>query len=290
MKPAPFDYYQPRSLDEALELLSRFEGAKVLAGGQSLMAMMNMRFVQPEQVIDVNRIDLDYIRLEDSYIAIGAGTRQRDIQLSAVVREHAPLMIEALQHVGHVQTRNRGTIGGSLCHLDPAAELPSVCMTLGAEVVAESKANGRRVMPMVEFAADYMTPAIGMDELVTEIRVPLWPESHGYAFEEFARRHGDFAIASASVAVTIEDDVIDRIAISIGGLASVPTRITEAESFLSGKPRKELKIEHAATLCGNLDAISDSHATSEHRQHLATVLASRALNRAVNRAVREVSK
>lgn len=290
MKPAPFDYYQPGSLDEALELLSRFEGAKVLAGGQSLMAMMNMRFVQPEQVIDVNRINLDYIRLEDGYVAIGAGTRQRDIQLSPTVRQHVPLMIEALHHVGHVQTRNRGTIGGSLCHLDPAAELPSVCMTLDAEVVAESKASGRRVMPMTEFAADYMTPAIGIDELVTEIRVPFWPDAHGFAFEEFARRHGDFAIASASVAVTIEDDAVERIAITIGGLASVPIRITEAENFLVGKARGDLKIEHAATLCGNLDAVSDYHATSEYRQHLATVLASRALHRAVSRAVREVSK
>jgi len=286
MKPAPFDYYRPGDLAEALDLLDRFEGAKVLAGGQSLMPMLNMRFVQPDQVIDVNNLDLDYIREEGGQIVIGAATRQRDIELSPVIKRRLPLMAEALQHVGHVQTRNRGTIGGSLCHLDPAAELPTVCMTLDADIVIKS-IRGQRVLPMREFAAGYMTPALQPGELLTEVRLPASTPGHGYAFEEFARRHGDFAVASVAVALSVAGDVVKSAAITVGGLAAVPTRIAVAEALLVGKPVAGLPIEAAATEAGTLDALGDAHASPEYRQHLATVLASRALNRAIRRATLE---
>lgn len=286
MKPAPFDYFRPETLAEALALLARLDGAKILAGGQSLMPMLNMRFVQPDHVIDVNHLELDYIIDNGDVIRIGAATRQRDLELSPLVRRRLPLMAEALQHVGHIQTRNRGTLGGSLCHLDPAAELPSVCMTLDAEVVV-ANAQAARVIPMREFAAGYMTPALESGEMLIEVRIPAAGPGHGYAFEEFARRHGDFALASVAVSLTVEADSVARVAITVGGLAPVPTRIAEAERRLVGKPVAGLPIEAAATHCGMLEAMGDAHGSADYRQHLATVLASRAINRAVRRATLE---
>ena len=144
MKPAPFDYVRPSSVGEALNLLATLEGAKVLAGGQSLMPMLNMRFVQPDHLIDMNSLDLSYIRLDGDRIVIGAATRQRDLEFSPLIQSHAPLFVEALAQVGHVQTRNRGTIGGSLCHLDPSAEIPAICMTMDADIVVQSAVRGKR--------------------------------------------------------------------------------------------------------------------------------------------------
>jgi carbon-monoxide dehydrogenase medium subunit len=287
MKPAPFDYVRPSSVAEALHLLSTLEGAKVLAGGQSLMPMLNMRFVQPDHVVDVSRLDLSYIRLDGDRIRIGAATRQRDLEFSALVQEHAPLLVEALQHVGHVQTRNRGTIGGSLCHLDPSAEIPAVCMTMDADIVVQSEARGTRIIPMRQFPVAYMTSAIELDELVTEIQLPVWPKGHGYALEEFSRRRGDFAIASAAVLISFAGDIVEQAAITIGGLATAPTRIPGAEQLLIGKNFMQLELEHAAALCGRLEAGSDTHASAEYRRQLAKVMASRALLRAVGRAVRK---
>lgn len=286
MKPAPFDYFRPGTLAEALALLARLDGAKILAGGQSLMPMLNMRFVQPDHVIDVNGLELDYIVESGGSVRIGAATRQRDIELSPLVRRRLPLLAEALQYVGHVQTRNRGTIGGSLCHLDPAAELPSVCMTLDAEIVV-ANVEASRVLPMRDFAAGYMTPALEHGEMLVEVRIPAADAGQGYAFEEFARRHGDFALASVAVSISVAAGSVTRAAITVGGLAHVPTRIADAEQLLVGKAVAELPIESAATRCGMLDATGDAHGSAEYRQHLATVLASRALNRAVRRATIE---
>lgn len=289
MKPAPFDYARPASVEEALHLLATLEGAKVLAGGQSLISMMNMRFVQPDHLIDVSRLDLNQIRIEGNLLHIGAMTRQRDIELSPLIQERAPLFVEALQEVGHVQTRNRGTIGGSLCHMDPSAELPAVCTTMDAEIVVQSANRGKRTIPMREFVVAYMTPAIEPDELVVEIRIPLWAAGHGYAMEEFARRRGDFAIASAAVLIEATDGTIDRAAITIGGLAIAPTRISEAEKCLEGRPFAKVDIEAAAALCGDLEAGSDTQASAKYRQQLARVMASRAMARAMRRAERKVA-
>lgn len=289
MKPAPFDYVRPSSVGEALNLLATLEGAKVLAGGQSLMPMLNMRFVQPDYLIDVNRLDLSYIRLDGDRIVIGAATRQRDLELSPLIQSHAPLFVEALAQVGHVQTRNRGTIGGSLCHLDPSAEIPAICMTMDADIVVQSAVRGKRVIPMRDFPVAFMTSSLEPDELVTEVQLPVWPASHGYALEEFSRRRGDFALASAAVLIAVAGDIVERAAITIGGLATAPTRIPEAEQLLIGKDYRRLDLEQAAALCGRLEAISDAQASAKYRQQLAKVMASRSLARAVNRAAGKAS-
>jgi carbon-monoxide dehydrogenase medium subunit len=193
VKPPPFTYHRPQSVADALHLLDTLENPKLLAGGQSLMPMLNLRYVFPDHVIDLNRVDgLAGIREDGDDIEIGGTTRQRDIELSAVLGRKAPIFAEALRVVGHVQTRNRGTIGGSLCHLDPASELPTIALAYDARIsVAGSRGN--RTIPMREFIAGPMTPSIESNEIVTAIRFSPWTGRHGHAFEEFSRRHGDFA-------------------------------------------------------------------------------------------------
>src|SRR5207244_140039 len=188
MKPPPFSYHDPRSIGDAIALLGRLENAKLLAGGQSLMPMLNMRFVLPDHIIDLNRVEgLAFIRGNDGALEIGAMTRQRDLEFSDLVRQRCPLMHEAILQVGHRQTRNRGTLGGSLCHLDPSAELVSVAAALGA-VVTVAGPNGSRQIEFESFPAGYMSPAIEPTEMVTGVRFPLWRQPHGHAFVEFARR------------------------------------------------------------------------------------------------------
>jgi carbon-monoxide dehydrogenase medium subunit len=285
MKPPSFAYHDPRSVEEAVALLGSLENAKVLAGGQSLMPMLNMRFVLPDHVIDINNVPgLSSIEAQSDALIIGAMTRQRELEFSSVIAEHCPILREALVQVGHRQTRNRGTIGGSLCHLDPAAELPTLCLAMDAEVEAVG-AQGARVIPFAEFPLAYMTPGIGPDELVTRIRLPLWPKMHGFAFEEFARRHGDFAIASAAVLLTLDSaGAIDRIAVAIGGVAPTPLRMDAIEALLKGvKPTPEA-MKAAVAPCKEIDALGDVHAPASYRQHLAGVMVRRALTRAVARA------
>ena len=194
MKPPPFSYHDPRTVGDAVALLGRLDNAKLLAGGQSMMPMLNMRFVQPDHIIDLNKVDgLSYIREANGALEIGAMTRQRDIEFSDLVRARCPLMHEAIQHVGHRQTRNRGTIGGSLCHLDPSAELVTVAAAMDATVTVQGP-NGTRQIEFAAFPVAFMTPAIELNELVTAVSFPAWPDGHGYGFVEFSRRHGDFAI------------------------------------------------------------------------------------------------
>src|SRR5579863_10212323 len=186
MKPPAFSYHDPRNVADVVGLLASLDNAKLLAGGQSLMPMLNMRYVLPDHVIDLNRVDgLSSIResngaLELGAIEIGAMTRQRDIEFSELVRRRCPLLHEAIAQVGHRQTRNRGTLGGSLCHLDPAAELVAVAAAVDAKVSVAGK-DGARIIDFAEFPAGYMTPAIGLDELVTGAVFPCWPKGHGHA-------------------------------------------------------------------------------------------------------------
>src|SRR2546430_6900210 len=199
MKPPPFSYHDPRTIADAVGLLGRLDNAKLLAGGQSLMPMLNMRFVQPDHVIDLNRVEgLSYIRENAGALEFGAMTRQRELEFSDLVRERCPLLYEAIRLVGHRQTRNRGTFGGSLCHLDPAAELVALAMGYDATVMVAGS-NGEREVPFAEFPVAYMIPAIEADELVVGVGFPQWAPQHGYGFVEFSRRHGDFAITSAAV-------------------------------------------------------------------------------------------
>ena len=287
MKPPAFSYHVPTTVNEALGLLGRLENARLLAGGQSLMPMLNMRFAFPDHLIDLNRIDaLAGITLEGNQLRIGAMTRQRALEDSLLVRERLPLMTEALSHVGHRQTRNRGTIGGSLCHLDPVAELVSVATTLDA-VVEIAGPDGQRMLPVAEFPLGYMTPSIEPNEMMAGLRIDLPPVGHGYAFKEFARRHGDFAIVS--VAVLLQLDGGNRISaarVTLGGVEAAPRRMVEAENMLIGREPGTPLFDAAAALCGSVDAMEDAQIPAWYRQQLAVALTGRALATAASRAAK----
>jgi carbon-monoxide dehydrogenase medium subunit len=285
MKPAPFTYHDPTTVAEAAALLAAHENARPLAGGQSLLPMMNFRYVMPDHVIDLNGIAaLSFIDEADGLI-IGAMTRQRDLEFSAIVRQRCPVIQEALLHVGHRQTRNRGTLGGSLCHLDPAAELVAVMTMLDARLHAHSDSDGSREMSMQEFAVGFMTSGLRPDELLTHVTIPPWPEHHGFAYEEFARRHGDFAIAGAGILVDLDArSAIRRIAIALSGIAPCPVRLSDLETALIGETASDSVIAAASAAARGLEAMEDAHVTASYRQHLAGVLCGRALRRAFARA------
>lgn len=284
MKPPLFRYHDPASVAEVVSLLCSTDNAKLLAGGQSLMPMLNMRLVLPDDVIDLNRIDeLAHVRENGDVLEIGAMTRQRELERNAVVRARCPLLTAAIAHVGHQQTRNRGTLGGSLCHLDPSAELVAAAMTLDA-MVSVSGRGGERKIPFAQFPQAYMSPAIAPDELVTAVSLPLWSKGHGHAFVEFARRHGDFAVCA--VAVMLEKNAggaITRAAVTVAGLDAAPVRVTAAERALLGQAPSDALFRAAAEHCRVLDAVGDVHAPAAYRQHLAAVLAKRALAEAAAR-------
>ncbi len=280
-KPPPFRYYDPKTVPEAGKLLASLDNAKLLAGGQSLMPMLNMRFVLPDHIIDLNRVDgLSYIRETDGGMEVGAMTRQRDLEFSDLVRKRFPLMHEAIEQIGHRQTRNRGTIGGSLCHLDPAAELVSCAMTLDATVTVAGP-KGKREIAFADFPVAYMTPAIEPNEILVGIRFPAWPANHGYAFVEFSRRHGDFAITSAAVLLAADKaGKITRAAVTIGGMGTAPVRAREVERALLGQVANDRLFREVCEACRKIEAIDDIHAPASYRQHLAAVLSRRALEKA----------
>jgi carbon-monoxide dehydrogenase medium subunit len=284
MKPPPFSYHDPRTVDDAVGLLGKLDNAKLLAGGQSMMPMLNMRFVQPDHVIDLNRVEgLSYIREASGALEIGAMTRQREIEFSDVVKRRCPLMHEAIQHVGHRQTRNRGTIGGSLCHLDPSAELVTVAAGMDATVTVEGP-NGTRKIEFAAFPVAFMTPAIELNELVTAVSIPSWPDGHAYGFVEFSRRHGDFAIVSAAALLTEDaSGKITRASVTLGGIAVAPVRATELEKALIGQTPGDKLLRAACESCRKYEAIDDIHAPASYRQHLATVMSRRALEQALQR-------
>jgi len=278
MKPPPFSYHDPRTVSDAVGLLSRLENAKLLAGGQSLMPMLNFRYVLPDHLIDLNKIEaLSYLRETDGVLEMGAMTRQRDIEFSDAVKARFPLIHEAILNVGHRQTRNRGTIGGSLCHLDPSAELVTMAAAHDA-IVTVAGPNGTRDIPFAEFPVAFMTPALEPNELLTTVRFARWPAGHGYGFVEFARRHGDFAIASA--AALLEEDgngKIKRASLTLGGVAVAPVRMHAVEKALVGQTASEDLFRQLCEECRKVAAIEDVHAPASYRQHLAAVLSRRAL-------------
>ncbi len=290
MKPPAFSYHDPRSLADIVGLLTSLDNAKLLAGGQSLMPMLNMRYVLPDHVIDLNRVDgLSYIRENNGALEIGAMTRQRDIEFSDLVRRRCPLMHEAIVQVGHRQTRNRGTLGGSLCHLDPAAELVAVAAALDAKVTVTGK-NGARSIDFAAFPVAYMTPALEPDELLTGASFPCWTKRHGYAFVEFSRRHGDFAIVSAAALIEEDDSgKVTRAAVTLGGLGAAPLRAREVERALIGEKIEDKMLREICEPLRKLDAVDDIHAPSAYRQQLATVLPRRALLKAHERAIERIS-
>ena len=286
MKPPSFSYHDPRNVADVVGLLASLENAKLLAGGQSLMPMLNMRYVLPDHVVDLNRVDgLSYIRERDGALDIGAMTRQRDIEFSDIVRQRCPLMREAIAQVGHRQTRNRGTLGGSLCHLDPAAELVAVAAALDARLAVTGK-NGARSIAFSDFPIAYMTPALEPDELLTGASLPCWSERHGYAFVEFSRRHGDFAIVSAAALIEEDDNgKVTRASVTLGGLGPAPVRASELERALIGEKIAEQRLREICEPLRKLDAVDDIHAPASYRRQLATVLPRRALLKAHQRIV-----
>jgi len=285
MKPPPFSYHDPRSVSEVINLLETLENPKLLAGGQSLMPMLNMRYVMPDHVIDLNKVEgLSYIEDNNGNLSIGGMTLQRDLEYSELIKAKCPLMYDALQQIGHRQTRNRGTIGGSLSHLDPAAELPSVCAAHDAVLIVQGP-GGKREIPFSDFPVAYMTPATGMDEVLTGVEIPTWSDGHGYAFVEFSRRHGDFAITSAAALLEIgQGGRITRASLTVGGVGAAPVRMTSIEEALIGQTGDEEKLRELCETCREIDALGDVYASSEYRQHLATVMSRRALVKAYKRA------
>ncbi|MBL0421495.1 xanthine dehydrogenase family protein subunit M [Ramlibacter sp. AW1] len=287
MKAPAFDYVAPRTLDEALRALSEVDNARVLAGGQSLVAMLNMRFAFPDCLVDINGIqELSFIREAGHVVEIGAMARQRDVEFSPLVERRLPILREAILNVGHRQTRNRGTVGGSLCQLDPSAEIPTIAMAMDACVTAAS-VRGRREIRMADFPAGYMTPSLQPDEILVALSIRPWPAGHGYAFEEYARRHGDFAIVSAAVLLEFDaQGIVGRASVTLGGIGSMPVKVLAAEQVLLGSRALPADIDAAAAHCGQVEASSDSYVPGWYRKHLAQVLCRRALAKALSRAER----
>jgi len=285
MKPAPFTYHDPRSVEDATALLATHENARVLAGGQSLMPMMNFRYAMPDHLIDLNKVsDLAGIRMDGGTLKISAMTRQRDIEFSQDIATHCPVMQSALSHVGHRQTRNRGTLGGSLCHLDPSAEMVNIAALLNATLHVAAR-RGARDLAFADFAAGFMTTALEPDELLTGVTLQLPHKSSGYGFEEFARRHGDFAIVACSALLTLNaQGEIASAAIAVSGLAPSPVRPHDIERALAGHKPDDPAFKAAAAAAEKLEAASDAYVTAAYRQHLARVLTFRALHAAAARA------
>lgn len=289
MKPAWFDYYAPRELDEALHVLAD-AGAdgRVLAGGQSLMPMLNLRILSPAVVVDINRIKaLDHLEAGTDALTVGALVRHADLLRSADIRERWPLLHEATRQVAHMAIRNRGTVCGSVTHNDPSAEHPSVLVTMDG-VVAIAGAQGRRELPAEEFFTGMLSNALEPGEMVVELRYPQQPAGTGTAFVEFARRLGDFAIASAAAALTMRNGVCERARLTISGMGEGPFRVRVVEEMLAGQAlnqntARETFAEAAAMVVAAIDPADDVHASSSYRRHLAGVMAEQALQAALLR-------
>jgi carbon-monoxide dehydrogenase medium subunit len=278
MKSPSFEYHAPRTLDEALQMAALLPNPRLLAGGQSLMPMLNFRLLAPDHVIDLNRVEgLSGIAETAQGIVFGAMTRQREIEFSPLVGSRLPLLAEAIAWVGHRQTRNRGTIGGSLCHLDPSAEQPTVAIAMDA-TVSIAGPSGRRTLAMRDFALDLMTNALDDGEILTGVTLAPWSDQHGWAFVEFARRHGDYAIVSVAVLIELDANArASRVSITLGGVACTPVRVPAAEAALLGTAVDAPAIETAAACCEAVDALGDPTVPAWYRQRLARTLASRAI-------------
>jgi aerobic carbon-monoxide dehydrogenase medium subunit len=285
MKPASFDYHAPTSVEDAISLLKSHSGeARLLAGGQSLLPMMNFRLATPAVVVDLNRIPgLAYVERDQGIVRIGAMTRQRAIEFSPVVSSDLPLLREAIKFVGHLPTRSRGTIGGSIANADPAAEIPMILQVLEGEVRV-SGPQGKRGIAADEMFLDAMTTSLAPEEILTEVRLPVMPRGAGFAVEEFARRHGDFAIAAVAVVILRDGNHCRRARIATAGISSRASRLRGAEQVLEEKGLSDSAIAEAAKEAArNLEPLSDNNASAEFRRHLTSVLTERALRRAAGK-------
>lgn len=286
MKPASFAYEAPKVLGDALALLARYgEDAKVLAGGQSLVPLLNFRLARPPYLIDLNGVPgLASISERDGFISIGAMTRQRAIEASPVIVSRAPLLAAATRWIGHPPIRTRGTIGGSLAHNDPAGEYPAVLLALDAQVRIQSQ-RGERVLGIDAFLGEWLSTMLEPDELVTGVEIPVPSNPAAYGFAEIAKRHGDFALAGVAAQFTLDGSNIgDTRIVAFGGVARA-TRLTAAEDAIrGGAPSETLFGEASRAATAAIDPISDLHATGEYRRHLTGVLVVRALRQAFGEA------
>lgn len=284
MKPAPFDYLAPTTAEEVVSALVELgDTAKVLAGGQSLVPMLALRLAAFDHLVDIGRVaELRGVERRDGALWVGAGTAQATIERSAEVASAVPLLARATPLIGHFQIRNRGTIGGSLVHADPAAEYPAVALALeaGLEVLGP---DGRRTVPATEFFIGLWSTVVGEQELLTGVTFPLWDGRCGFAVREFARRHGDFAVAGAAVALELDgDDRVRRCRIALFGLGSTPERATAAEAAVTGAVVGEVDLEEVGRLAmSSLDSVpSDLHGSSAYRRRVGGSMVARALRAA----------
>ena len=285
MKPALFEYVAPRSVEEALEALAGDEMARPLAGGQSLIPTMNFRIAAPSKLVDLRRIGaLNGYAVEGDVIRVGATTRQRDLERDEAVRRANPLIAEVLGNVAHIVIRNRGTVGGSIAHADAAAELPCMLVATGGSVVARS-VGGERTIAAADLFLFHMTTALEPGELLTEVRIPALPPRTGYAFQEVARRHGDYALAGVCALVTLRDGVCSAVRLAACGVASKPTRLATAESALLGAPPEGEALADAAEAAREcVTAGDDRQAGLDYRRDLVAALVRRTVAKAAGRA------
>ncbi len=286
MKPAEFQYHRPRTIEEALALLKEVgDDGKILAGGQSLMPLMNFRLAQPAHLIDINFIEgMDYVRSENGSIKIGCLARQSRLLDDPLIRQRCSLLAEALGYVGHEQTRNRGTLCGSLAHADPASELPAVLLALDGSVTV-GNSTGKRAIAARDFFQSYLTTALASDEMVLEASVPEQPARAGSSFMEFARRCGDFAVVGVAVVLVPDKERISDARIALTGVGDKPWRERKLEEALIGKKASaELFGTAANEVAASIRPNSDIHASESYRRSLARVLTRRALTDAWNKA------
>lgn len=289
MKPPLFEYHAPRSTTDALAMLSSLEDAKVLAGGQSLMPLLNFRLPNSAHLIDIGK--LDELRLVEETevtgasgsVTIGAAVTQSNAYMDKTVKARLPLMAAAIPYIGHFQTRNRGTVGGSLAHMDPASELNTVSCAYDAVIVAHSTTGVRRI-PYKDFPTGYFSTSLREDELLSSVEFPCWPEGHGFGFEEFAFRPGDFAVVCVAALVHKDpNNVVQRCAVAIGGISTEgPVRARTAESLLLGAEVSAATLREAAEEAGRLEAVGDNKAPASYRQWLVRNLTEAALTSAAS--------
>jgi carbon-monoxide dehydrogenase medium subunit len=286
MKLPPVEYEAPTTVDEAVDLLAEYgDEASVLAGGQSLIPLLALRLARPEVLIDINGIgELSGISAEDGWVTIGAVTREYMAEESGTVADAVPLLADALPMIGHEAIRSRGTIGGSLAHADPAAELPAVARALDAEFVVRGP-SGTRVIPAAEWFEGYLTTSRDADELLLEVRFPAVKQGTGTSFHEVARRHGDFAIVGLATSLVLSGTVISDARLALTGVSDVPVRATAAEELLAGeRPSAELFDEAARRATEDLDPPADLHGSSDYRKKVAAAVVRRGLRAAAGNA------
>ena len=283
MKPAPFKYHAPTNLKDALDLLQQYsDDGRLLAGGQTLVPMMNYRIAAPQALVDLNRIDsLNFIKSENGIIRMGAMMRQRDIEFSSVVARDLPLLREAVRLVGHLPTRSRGTVGGSIANADAAAELPMVLQVLEGEIKVASL-SGERIIAAQDVIIDSMVTSIEADEILTEVRFPVMRSGARYAIEEFSRKRGDFAVAAVAALLEFDGNKCVKARIATAGISGKSARLQLAEQALEGAEIDEIGIAAASrAVSEGVDAVSDRNGSADYRCHLAGVLTCKALRKAM---------